>query len=76
MDDRERCVDEVFLLDLLALDDEAFEQAQELQLAAGKVRVLPDELIEGFTDRFREALQDLDAEDVADELDEGALRFL
>jgi len=36
-----------------ALDDEALEQVQELQLTAGEVRVLPDEPIEGFADRIR-----------------------
>jgi hypothetical protein len=70
VNDRKRCVDEVFLLDLLAVDDEALEQVQELQLAAGQVVVLADELVKGFADRFREAFQDFDAQDVADELDE------
>jgi hypothetical protein len=73
---REGRVDQVFLLDLLALDDEVLQQVQEFQLAAGEVAVPPDELVKGVADRFREALQDLDAEDVADKLDETGLAVL
>ena len=59
MKHRERRIDEVFFLRLLAVNDEAFEQVQEFQLAAGQVVVLTDELVKGFADRFREAFQDL-----------------
>ena len=70
MKHRKRRIDEVFFVDLLAVDDEALEQVQELQLATGQVTVLSDELVKSFADRFREAFQDLNAQDVADELDE------
>ena len=55
MKHRERRVDEVFFLHLFTVDDEALEQVQELQLAAGQVAVLADELVKAFADRFREA---------------------
>jgi maltodextrin utilization protein YvdJ len=44
-------------------------------LATAQVTVLLDKAIEGFTDRFWEALQDFNTEDMANELEKKSARF-
>lgn len=76
MDDREGGIDQVFLLHLFALDDEALQQTEEFHLAAAERGVGADELVKGGADLVREAPEHFNAQDVADELDEARLAVL
>ena len=69
MDDRKGRVDQVFLFHFFALDDEVFQQVEEIQLPAAERGVGADELVKSSADGFRKTFQHFDAENMADELD-------
>ena len=56
-----------------ALDDEALQQVEEFHLPAAERGVGADELVECRADFIREALEQLNAQDVADELNKARL---
>jgi len=67
-------VDEVFFLNFFALDDEVSQEGEEVQLTRAEIGVLLDKLSKGLADGFGKALESLDAEDVANELEK--VRFV
>ncbi|MOA10036.1 hypothetical protein D3C78_1299060 [compost metagenome] len=76
VDDREGGVDQVFLLHFFALDNEAPQQIEELHLPTAERGVGADELVKSGTDLIREAPENFDPKDVADELDKARLAVL